>query len=231
MSCRPKAARAGLAAVALLALTGCEWLLGLDRTPPACSIVSPTDSSTVSGTVTIRADATDSVGVSRVDFYADGGLLGTDSIETWAADWRTDSLPDESWHTLFCVAFDLAGNQGLSETLDVKVGRPDQRSIYHGTLQLATGTAEEFGFTAAAGETLAGDARTQSNGSISRFLWLDRQNHTLFKQGQPFTALVSHAGVVELSVLQPVPQTDSFYIVFENTTGFTQTYWVRFRLE
>ena len=43
-----------------------------DTTPPTVSITSPT-SGNVSGTVTVSANASDNVGVTRVDFYVNGG--------------------------------------------------------------------------------------------------------------------------------------------------------------
>jgi len=48
-----------------------------DVTPPSVSITSPSASSTVSGTITITATATDNVGVANVQFYLDGAPLGS----------------------------------------------------------------------------------------------------------------------------------------------------------
>ena len=47
---------------------------GGDTTPPTTSITSPADGATVSGTVTVSANASDNVGVSRVELYVDGAL-------------------------------------------------------------------------------------------------------------------------------------------------------------
>ena len=47
-----------------------------DTTPPVISITSPADSSTVSGSISIVALATDNIGVSNVQFYLDGVALG-----------------------------------------------------------------------------------------------------------------------------------------------------------
>jgi hypothetical protein len=222
---------AGMLAMLALCLTGCEWLLQLDRVPPFCRILSPADSATVSGHVQVRADASDSIGVSRIEFYADGGWFGSESLAVGTAVWDADSLPDGSWHQLSCVAFDLAGNAGYSETVAVRVARPEQRSIYHGTVELNNGYYFHAGFTAEPGETLAGDARVASNGDISLFLWLDRVNFSLFRQSQQFSSLYEATGATELSVRRPVPVSDSFYLVMVNTTGYPQSYWVRFGVE
>ena len=42
-----------------------------DTEPPAVAITGPTAGSHVSGNVTVTADASDNVGVTRVDFYLD----------------------------------------------------------------------------------------------------------------------------------------------------------------
>lgn len=218
-------------AASLLTVAGCEWLLKLDRIPPICYLRSPVDSSTVCGTVVIRAEAEDSVGVSRIDFYVDNRWLGTESSATGVVQWVTDTLPEQSWHTIFCIAFDLAGNAGFSETANVRIEMPEQRSIYHGTFELRNGQSLGIGFEARQGDSLIGDARVASNGVISRFLWMDRANFELYRRQRAFVPIVSLTNVRELTIAHAVPQSDSFYLVFENTTGYTQMCWARFRLE
>lgn len=51
-----------------------------DTTPPTVSITSPSNSSTVSGTITITATASDNVGVANVQFYLDGVPLGSPQV-------------------------------------------------------------------------------------------------------------------------------------------------------
>ena len=46
-----------------------------DTTAPAVTITSPTSGASVSGTVTVRADATDDVNVVAVQFFVDGSPL------------------------------------------------------------------------------------------------------------------------------------------------------------
>jgi hypothetical protein len=48
-----------------------------DTTPPAISLSSPTNGSTARGTITVTANASDNVGVTRIDFYVDGKLFKT----------------------------------------------------------------------------------------------------------------------------------------------------------
>ncbi len=217
---------AGLAAVA----GGCDWLLGLDKEPPTCRWRSPADSSYVSGTVLLQVDAVDSIGVAAVDFYADGSLAGTDSMQPFSAVWDAGSLPDRSWHRLWAVATDLAGNQGYSDTLAVQVLKGGQRSIYHGTIEVPTGSYQSTRFDAQAGDTLAGDLRVQS-GNLSRFIWLDAANFQRFQDSQSYTPIYEVAAVSEHSVRQAVPAAGQQYVVFLNTEGSNRIVWVRFTLE
>uniref|UniRef100_A0A7C4CE17 Uncharacterized protein n=1 Tax=candidate division WOR-3 bacterium TaxID=2052148 RepID=A0A7C4CE17_UNCW3 len=222
--------RAGFAAAVLL-LAGCEWLLSLDRVPPECWITSPADSAIVSGYVSVRAQAYDSLVVERIDFYADGALFATDSSDYASATWNATALPEESWHQLFCIAYDLAGNAGYSDTISVKIASASQRSVYHGTLSVPAGGYVAVKFEALAGDTLAGEARAASGGVIGRFSWLDDANYQQFRQGATYTAIHEVVGVGELSMTRPVPGAGTYYLVFANSQSSRQTYWARFTLE
>jgi hypothetical protein len=50
-----------------------------DTNPPAVSISAPTAGATLSDMATISADATDEMGVTKVEFFLDGTLLGSDT--------------------------------------------------------------------------------------------------------------------------------------------------------
>ena len=63
-----------------------------DTTAPTVSITSPTAGSTVSGSVAIAATAADAgSGMARVEFRADGVLLGTDTTAPYASTWNAAS--------------------------------------------------------------------------------------------------------------------------------------------
>src|SRR5258708_18493752 len=49
-----------------------------DTTPPTVSITSPSSGATVSGTITVTANASDNVGVAGVQFKLDGANLGAE---------------------------------------------------------------------------------------------------------------------------------------------------------
>ncbi len=218
-----------LAAGLALANAGCDWLLGLDREPPFCFWRSPADSGYVSGTVLLQVDAIDSLGVSVVDFFVNGDLLGSDSLRPYSAAWDTGPLPDRSWHRLWAVATDLSGNRGFSDSVSVQVLKGGQRSVYHGTITIANGRYSATRFDARAGDTLVGEFRVQS-GNLTRFAWLDGENFDRFQNGQPHSAIAEAVAVSEYSVLRPT-SAGRQYIVFVNSEGSERVVWARFTLE
>ncbi|QRK05921.1 S8 family serine peptidase [Archangium violaceum] len=93
---------------------------GDDTTAPTTSISSPTSGSTVSGTTTISASASDNVGVSKVEFYAGSSLLGTDTSSPYGLDWNTTTVADGTY-SLTTKAYDAAGNVATSSAVSVNV--------------------------------------------------------------------------------------------------------------
>jgi len=88
---------------------------------PVVSDISPAAGSTVWGTVPISANATDDVGVTRVEFYADGRHLGDATTEPYTGSWDTldvlrtafDDPPlaaARTAHTVTVKAYDASGN-------------------------------------------------------------------------------------------------------------------------
>ncbi|MBI4051151.1 MAG: M6 family metalloprotease domain-containing protein [Elusimicrobia bacterium] len=80
-----------------------------ETTPPTVAITSPTAGSTVSGTVTISANASDNVVVARIQFKVDGSILMEDTTSPYIYSWNTVSLPNGE-HSLTALAYDAAGN-------------------------------------------------------------------------------------------------------------------------
>ena len=92
-----------------------------DTTPPAVSITAPAGGSTVSGTVTVSASASDNVGVAGVQFKLDGvNLQSEDTASPYSISWDTTSASNAS-HTLTATARDAAGNQTTAAVITVTV--------------------------------------------------------------------------------------------------------------
>ncbi len=222
-----------LAALAVVALVGCDLLNSLtDTTPPTCQIVSPADSATVNGTVQIEATASDSGGVARVEFYVDGSLVGTDSSSPYSAGWDASGLTERTWHYLSSIAYDNAGNKGYSDTVAVQIAASGQTDVYHGNIDISAGGFESVWFNAQAGDTLAGDLMVVSSGNkLSKFMWMDSDNYKNYTSNKPYTTLFEQDTLSQLSIAQPVPAAGRFYLVFANSGNSTVSCWVRLVLE
>lgn len=100
-----------------------------DTTPPTVSITFPAHGATVAGAVDVAATATDDTGVTKVEFFIDGGLVGqgvpAQQAGPYEYSWNTTSYSTGS-HTLVARAYDAAGNTATSASVTVTV---DQGSV------------------------------------------------------------------------------------------------------
>jgi hypothetical protein len=102
--------------------------------PPGVTVTNPTDGSTVSGTVTVTADASDDNGVDQVEFFVDGSSIDidTDGSNGWSTSWNTESVGDGN-RTVSAEATDDIG-QTASDNVSVTVdnsGPPPPSSGMH----------------------------------------------------------------------------------------------------
>jgi len=92
-----------------------------DTAPPTVSITAPSNNATVSGTITISANASDDVAVASVQFTWDGANLGNAlTAAPYTANVDTANAANGA-HTLSAVARDLAGNQATASPVTVVV--------------------------------------------------------------------------------------------------------------
>src|SRR5215469_3587567 len=84
-----------------------------DTTPPSVSITSPASGAAVSGIIQVQGTATDNVGVTAIQFYADGTVLSSATSSPFAFSWNTANYANGS-HTLQVTASDAAGNVGTA---------------------------------------------------------------------------------------------------------------------
>jgi hypothetical protein len=145
-----------------------------DTTPPMVSMSAPANGATVSGKVTVSANATDNVGVAGVQFKLDGANLGavvTGAGPVYSVSWDTTTVSNAS-HTLATVATDTAGNSATSASISVTVSNPPViTSVTAGAItssgatitwttnqasdsQVAYGTSSTYGSTSALNSTL-----------------------------------------------------------------------------
>ncbi|MBT1071818.1 DUF4082 domain-containing protein [Pelotalea chapellei] len=86
-----------------------------DTTAPTVVLTSPGTSTTVSGSVAIKASASDNIGISKVEFYDNGVLLNATNVSPYSYNWNT-ALSANGSHTLHVKAYDAAGNVGQCAT-------------------------------------------------------------------------------------------------------------------
>jgi hypothetical protein len=88
-------------------------LAAVDTSAPAVSLTTPTPGTIVGGAVMVISNASDNIGVSRVEFYLDGVLKSTGTTAPYSFIWDTATAANGS-HTLSAKAYDAVGNVGQS---------------------------------------------------------------------------------------------------------------------
>jgi alpha-tubulin suppressor-like RCC1 family protein len=92
-----------------------------DTTKPVVSISAPAAGSTVSGTTTISASASDNVAVVGVQFKVDGVNVGAeDATSPFSVSWNSATVVNGS-HSVTAIARDAAGNSQTSSAMSVTV--------------------------------------------------------------------------------------------------------------
>lgn len=91
-----------------------------DTQAPTAQITSPAASSSVSGVVTVAVNASDNVGVDRVELKVNGTVVGVDSATPFSFSWNSAGVAN-GMNTLVATAFDKAGNATASNPVALNV--------------------------------------------------------------------------------------------------------------
>jgi hypothetical protein len=91
-----------------------------DTTAPSAIITAPAAGDTVAGVVSIDVSATDNLGVTKVECYANGTLMGTSSSAIASFPWDTTQNLNGSYN-LQIIAYDAAGNFGTAASIIVTI--------------------------------------------------------------------------------------------------------------
>jgi hypothetical protein len=86
--------------------------------PPQISITSPAQNARVSGAVSVYVNATDDLGVTKVELYVDGTMKDSVRSAPFTAKWDTKKVAAGT-HTLMCKAYDGSGNATWSSAVTV----------------------------------------------------------------------------------------------------------------
>ncbi len=92
-----------------------------DTTPPTATLVTPTANSTLTGTVSFSATASDNVGVTGVQYFLNSQAISPVLTNTgYTFSWNSASVSNGSY-TVKAVARDAAGNLGESTLVPVTI--------------------------------------------------------------------------------------------------------------
>ena len=91
----------------------------VDSAPPVVGFISPSNGTTVSGSVSVAVSATDDTAVTSVAVALDGSLVTSFVVPPYAFTWDTLALSDGT-HSLSATAIDAAGNTATS-TISITV--------------------------------------------------------------------------------------------------------------
>lgn len=126
-----------------------------DTTPPTVSVTAPSSGSTVSGTVTVSASASDNVAVAGVQFQVDGSDTGAeDTTAPYSISWNSTGVANGT-HTLTAVARDTSNNSTTSAGVNVTVDNTPSSDTTPPTVSI---TAPSPGSTVSGTITVSADA-------------------------------------------------------------------------
>jgi len=208
-----------------------------DTLPPSVAISSPVSGATLSGIVTVQVNATDNVGVARVELYLDGSLAGRSDSSSASFSWDT-TADSNGAHTLHAKAYDAAGNVGVSasDTVTVQNTLPDTTapsvtilapvsgSTVAGTTAVNISATDNVGVTTlelyvdgalagtapATSATFSWDTKTAANGA-----------HTLQAKACDAAGNIGTSTTVTVMVQNPVPDTTPPTVAITKPTAGT----------
>lgn len=163
------------------------WAAGMVADlPPTVAITSPSENATVSGTVTITANAFDDRGITQVAFIADNSLIpigvDTNGVDGWSITWDTTKVSAGS-HTIKAVATNSVGQVGensINVTVDNTIATmtatlADSSTTVNAKFWRAYATVTVIGPLSPSGATVTGNwnsgtvvtGTTGSNGQVT----------------------------------------------------------------
>jgi peptidoglycan/xylan/chitin deacetylase (PgdA/CDA1 family) len=135
---------------------------------PSVSLTSPSSGATVSGQVPVSADASSSIGISKVDFLVNGVVVATDNSAPYTATWDSSTVGDGPV-TITARATDISGATATSTGQAVTVSNTGSRGN-----MLANSSFETY-----SGSGSAPDCYTQGGTGTNSFTWSKSTNaHT-----------------------------------------------------
>jgi len=185
---------------------------GGDTTAPT---VSATESGT-SGTITFNATASDNVGVTKVEFYVDGVLKGTDTTSPYSLAFDSNTLSNGS-HSLVAKAYDAANNVASSTAVTFTVNNIiiEGNLIQNGGFE--SGTTNWTATSGAIG-TFTGQPAYEG----TKNMWLGGNGKTTTEYGYQTVAIPSGITTATLSFYLHIDTAETGSTVYDKLTVTVQ---------
>ena len=129
----------------------------------SCHLTAPAAGATVSGTITVSADASSTASVSGVQFKRDSANLGAeDTSPPYSVTWDTRTVPNGT-HTLSAVARDPTGNSLAATPITVTVSNAPPTT--------PPGRVASYGFDEGSGTAVDDRSGSGNRGTLSGATW------------------------------------------------------------
>lgn len=174
----------------------------IDVTPPIVTLTSPVNGALLTGSATLSANASDNKGVSRVEFYYNSTLIGSDTVSPYSISWDTTLVP-RSNYSLTAKAFDAAGNLAVSPAVSVTVSNTNRAPVANAGSDILV----------AVGGTAFFDA-SQSydpDGTITNYVW--DNGLTGIKPSKVYTAVGTNTIILTVWDNNGAKSTDSVKVI------------------
>ncbi|HWJ34293.1 MAG TPA: TIGR03118 family protein [Steroidobacteraceae bacterium] len=135
--------------------------------PPVVTLTAP--SGTLKGTVALSAAIQDSIGIAKVEFFANGTSLGIATAAPYAVNWDTTAVADGQVNVT-ATATDVDGNVGSSMATSVSVANTVQAPVTLAQLQTQIFTPICSGCHTGSGSTLPGVQNLTAGNTFSNIV-------------------------------------------------------------
>lgn len=138
-----------------------------DTQAPMVAIAAPLGSATVVGLVPVNVDATDNVGIARVELRVNGLTVATDTASPFQFSWNSTAVVN-GMANLVAVAFDAAGNSKSSTTVSVNVAN----NVVADTTPPVVAIKNPVGGARVTGMVSISTAASDNNGTATLKQWI-----------------------------------------------------------
>ena len=191
-------------------------LVDNDYTAPSVSVTSPVEGAQIVGTTTLQASATDNRALSKVEFYVDGALIGSDTTAPYSASWDSRTAANGG-HVLTAKATDTSGNVGTSDNVNVLVDNdltapsvaitePSNGAAVQGVVTLAANASDDRALSKVeffAGTTLLGSDTTAPYSLTWDTNTVGNGAHSLTAKAHDAAGNVGTSSTVSVTVTNP----------------------------